>query len=201
MPDTIMIRNLAERTFAEIFFGHDQWVHHPSPIILEAGPYQADFYDFKSETYIEVVNSPVAFTRNLEKYEECLEKGFSLEFYRPNGERIDASSGLRSVHIDSAMIKPRCRDRKNRNLSEIYFELAAFFIDTNMSGAKFSRIVGFDHGTAMRFAHNSWAMVSEVQFQRVVDLLAAWRKEPERFRGVVKRPNAFRSMLLSGNGK
>jgi len=70
-----------EIEFIKNYFNHNEWIYLPATFRLKDGKrYTPDFYDIKTDTFIEVAGSRQAYNKNKNKYEIFKETYKNLNF-------------------------------------------------------------------------------------------------------------------------
>ena len=75
------INNEGEKTFANSFFDHNNWIYQPKSYYFSDGSkYKPDFKDLKRKAIIEVSNTKQAFHKNKMKYARFLKEFPLIKF-------------------------------------------------------------------------------------------------------------------------
>ena len=99
LPELSTFRNtpiyhIAEMDFIKNYFTHDNWIYQPANFRLDGIKYSPDFYDGKTNTFIEVSGSRQAYHISKNKY-ELFRKLFPLikiEIRTPDGDLLQKDS-------------------------------------------------------------------------------------------------------------
>lgn len=87
-----------EMDFVKNYFTHQDWIYHPALFRFDSEKYSPDFYDAKTNTFIEVVGTRQAYFQNKDKY-TLFKKYYSkikFEIRFSNGELLDETSSINS---------------------------------------------------------------------------------------------------------
>ena len=87
----IKTENLAEFDFVRNYFNHSDWIAQPATFRLNGTRYTPDFYDSKTNTFIEVSATRQAYSFNKHKYDlfRKLYPKLNFEIRKPNGELLE----------------------------------------------------------------------------------------------------------------
>lgn len=98
-PGTIAKNRTAkELEFVKNYFDHKDWIYHPALFRFDNEKYSPDFYDIRTNTFIEVAGTRQAYFQNKDKY-TLFKKYYpkiKFEIRFSNGELLDETASINS---------------------------------------------------------------------------------------------------------
>ena len=91
-------QNFREIEFIKNYFTHNNFIYSPAVFKLKGTTYTPDFYDAKTNTFIEVSGTRQAYSANKDKYQKFrdLYPKLNYEIRNSDGEIIDESKPINS---------------------------------------------------------------------------------------------------------
>lgn len=193
MSKLAQIANRRERLFAEVFFDHDDWEHHPPAIYFKGGKYTADFYDRRRETYIEVVGTRQAFAANRYKYLYLLEirNDITLEFRSHEGKLLDpyrmslATGHDYGVDKDLLFFKQGLVPPGKVPTTGMKEKFNQIFLATNITRSEMAKISGISQDIIylITSAPRPVLFIKEHWKKQITDFFSLWDSHPELIPG------------------